>query len=97
MKILNSKWRCIEVVATSCTRNAVVLLGTRVRIPPSPSSASSGKPLLVFVLFYPDVSVCKVFRYKRNKVKRYCEQFLLRIITVIVLRNLNGILKLIMV
>ena len=35
-------WRCIEVVITGRTRNALALRGTRVRIPPSPFHKSAG-------------------------------------------------------
>ena len=39
-----ASWRVIEVVITSCTRNAVVRKGTRVRIPHSPPRNIFKKP-----------------------------------------------------
>ena len=44
----SNKWRRIEVVITSRTRNAVVLRGTWVRIPPSPPKQSSAEGAVLF-------------------------------------------------
>ena len=46
-------WKCIEVVITGRTRNAVVLLGSWVRIPPLPPeiTPAAGFPGLLALLF----------------------------------------------
>ena len=55
------------------------------------------RPYYIVILLYFHCSVCKVFRNKRNKIKRYGEKLLLRIVTIIIFWNLNSTLKFIMV
>ena len=44
IRIRIAAWKSIEVVVTSCTRNAVVRKGTWVRIPPLPPVLFRGIP-----------------------------------------------------
>ena len=41
IKLNNYTWRCIEVVITGRTRNALALTGSWVRIPPSPPNSAN--------------------------------------------------------